>query len=205
MPHARILAVHTEAASAVEGVLGVVTGRDLHEVLGDRIYTGPAFSDQPCLAVDKVRYVGEAVAAVLATDLATARAAADEISVEYEELPPVYDIPDGLRGDSFVHDELRPSSVFADLAHLRGVRDTNVCYEYRQLKGDAAADHARAATTVSARTGPRPRTTSRSSSRRRRPGWTATGWRCCPPPRRPPTSGRPSPTCWTCRCPGCGS
>ncbi|AIJ21904.1 xanthine dehydrogenase family protein molybdopterin-binding subunit [Amycolatopsis methanolica] len=152
MPHARIVAVDASAALEIEGVLAVVTGRDLYEVFGDRIYTGPAFSDQPCLAVDKVRYVGEAVAAVLATDLATARAAAEEVAVEYEELPPVYDIADGLRGDSFVHEELRPSSVFADLAHLRGVRDTNVCYEYRQISGDAAAEHAAATTTVSATT-----------------------------------------------------
>lgn len=152
LPHARIVDIDTAAALRIDGVLGVITGQDVYEALGERVYTGPAFSDQPCMAVDKVRFVGEAVAAVLATDLATARAAADEIAVEYEELPPVYDIPDALRGDSFVHDELRPSSVFADLAHLRGVRDTNVNYEYRQVKGDAAAEHARAATTVSART-----------------------------------------------------
>jgi CO/xanthine dehydrogenase Mo-binding subunit len=152
MPHARILSIDTSAALEIDGVLEVVTGQDLHKVFGDRIYTGPAFSDQPCLAVDKVRFVGEAVAAVLAVDLATARAAADEISVEYEELTPVYDIEHALNGDSFVHDELRPSSVFADLAHLQGVRDTNVCYEYRQINGDAAAAHDAAATTVSATT-----------------------------------------------------
>lgn len=152
MPHARIVSVDPTAALEMEGVLGVVTGRDLHGVFGDRIYTGPAFADQPCLAVDKVRYVGEAVVAVLATDLATARAAAEEVAVEYDELPPVYDIADGLRGDSFVHEELRPSSVFADLAHLSGVRDTNVCYEYRQINGDATAAHAGAAATVSVTT-----------------------------------------------------
>ncbi|WP_322723377.1 xanthine dehydrogenase family protein molybdopterin-binding subunit [Streptomyces spongiae] len=151
-PHARIVAVHTEDALAIEGVLAVVTGRDLHEVLGDRIYTGPAFADQPCLAVDKTRFVGEAIAAVLATDPDIARAAADEIAVEYEELPPVYDIDDALRGEAFVHEELRPSSVFADLAHLHGVRGTNVNYEYRQILGDAAAERERAATTVSATT-----------------------------------------------------
>lgn len=152
MPHARIRSVDTSAAWDVDGVLEVVTGRDLYEVFGDRLYTGPAFSDQPCLAVDKVRFVGEPVAAVLAVDLATAQAAADEVAVEYEELTPVYGIDDALEGRSFVHDELRPSSVFADLAHLRGVRDTNVCYEYRQVDGDAAAAHGSASATVSATT-----------------------------------------------------
>ncbi|GAA1380934.1 xanthine dehydrogenase family protein molybdopterin-binding subunit [Pseudonocardia kongjuensis] len=152
VPHARIIGVDPAPALELDGVLAVVTGRDLHQILGDRVFTGPAFSDQPCLAVDKVRYVGEAVAAVLATDRRTARAAADLVVVEYEELPPVHDIAAGLRGGSFVHDELRPSSVFADLAHLSGVRDTNVCYEYRQVSGDAAAERAAAASTVTATT-----------------------------------------------------
>lgn len=138
-PHARIAGIDTSAALEHEGVYAVVSGQDLYADLGDRIYTGPAFADQPCLAVGKVRYVGEPVAAVLAVDAASARAAADLVVVEYDDLEPVYDIADALRGETFVHEELRPSSVFADLAHLKGVRDTNVNYEYRQVKGDAAA------------------------------------------------------------------
>jgi CO/xanthine dehydrogenase Mo-binding subunit len=152
MPHARIMAVDVEAALKQDGVLAVFTGRDLHDIFGDRMFTGPAFADQPCLAVDKTRYVGEPIAAVLAVDSATARAAVDEIVVEYDELPPVYDIAAALAGDHFVHDELRPSSVFADLAHLSGVRGTNVNYEYRQVNGDATAQHAAATTTVHATT-----------------------------------------------------
>jgi CO/xanthine dehydrogenase Mo-binding subunit len=152
MPHARIVSVDVRAALKEEGVLQVVTGRDLHSFFGDRLFTGPAFADQPCLAVDKTRFVGEPIAAVLAVDLETARAAVNEIVVEYDELPPVYDIDDALTGTSFVHDELRPSSVFADLAHLNGVRDTNVNYEYRQVRGDAKAAHKEAPTTVSAST-----------------------------------------------------
>lgn len=147
-PHALISAVHVEDALAVPGVFGVVTGADLHKQLGDRILTGPAFADQPGLAYDKVRYVGEPVAAVLADDLATARAAADAVWVEYEELTPVYDLAAALDGDAFVHDELRPSSVFGDLRHLHGVRDTNVNYEYRLRLGDAAAAREAGAHTV---------------------------------------------------------
>ncbi|WP_426246473.1 xanthine dehydrogenase family protein molybdopterin-binding subunit [Nocardioides sp. LHG3406-4] len=149
-PHARIVSVDTEAAAAMDGVIAVVTGADLFAEYGDRFLTGPAFADQPSLAFDKVRYVGEPVAAVLARDLATAHAAADTIAVEYDELTPVYDLDTALRGETFVHDELRPSSVFADLAHLSGVRDTNVNYEYHQINGDAPAAHQRAATTVEA-------------------------------------------------------
>jgi CO/xanthine dehydrogenase Mo-binding subunit len=148
-PHARIAAVHTEDALALPGVYAVVTGTDLHKQLGDRLFTGPAFADQPALAYDKVRYVGEPVAAVLATDLATARAAADAVYVDYEELTPVHDLTDALDGSSFVHDELRPSAVFGDLRHLRGVRDTNVNYTYNLRHGDAEAARESGAHTVS--------------------------------------------------------
>jgi CO/xanthine dehydrogenase Mo-binding subunit len=147
-PHARINEVHVDEALAMPGVYAVVTGLDLYKQLGDRILTGPAFADQPGLAHEKVRYVGEPVAAVLAADLKTARAAADAVWVDYEELPPVYDLRDALEGDAYVHDELRPSSVFGDLKHLRGVRDTNVNYEYHLRHGDAAAARDVGATTV---------------------------------------------------------
>lgn len=152
MPHAKIVTVGTAEAASVDGVFRVVTGQDLHEVLGDRIYTGPAFADQPCLAVDKTRYVGEPVAAVLAINRRTAQQAADLVTVEYDELTAVHDVSAALDGGAFVHDELRPSSVFADLAHLNGIRDTNVAYEYRQVKGDAVAQTAAAATTVNVTT-----------------------------------------------------
>lgn len=148
VPHARIVSVDVEAAAAEPGVFAVVTGSDLHALYGDRIFTGPAFADQPCLAFDKTRFVGEPIAAVLATDRSVAQSAADLIAVEYEELTPVHDVHAALEGKAFVHSELRPSSVFADLAHLNGVRDTNVAYRYRQINGDATAERAAAATTV---------------------------------------------------------
>jgi CO/xanthine dehydrogenase Mo-binding subunit len=75
-----IKSVDVAEAAGLDGVIAVVTGPDLHAILGDRMFTGPAFSDQPPLAIDKVRYVGEPVAAVLAQDLATARAAVDLIT-----------------------------------------------------------------------------------------------------------------------------
>ncbi|NLU74999.1 molybdopterin-dependent oxidoreductase [Streptomyces sp. HNM0575] len=135
-PHACIAAVATERAAAVDGVVAVVTGGDLYRLLGERIFTGPAFTDQPCLAVGKVRYVGEPVAAVIAHTAAAAREAADEIEIEYDDLPPVHDVDAAVEGGAYVHEELRPSSVFGDLRHLHGVRDTNVNYEYVLRKGD---------------------------------------------------------------------
>ncbi len=80
---------------------------------------------------------------------------------------------------SFVHDELRPSAVFGDLRHLRGVRDTNVNYTYSLRHGDAeAARDVRRAHGAAASSGHRPPTTCRSSCRARSPGSTAAGWRC---------------------------
>src|ERR1700741_3629880 len=65
--HGRIRRLDVSAAQAVGGVHRVVTAADLKEIVPDPYY-GPAFHDQPVLAVDKVRYVGEPVAVVLASD-----------------------------------------------------------------------------------------------------------------------------------------
>ncbi|HZZ45912.1 MAG TPA: xanthine dehydrogenase family protein molybdopterin-binding subunit [Pseudonocardia sp.] len=135
-PHALIDTVRADGARSMPGVVAVVTGAELYERYGDALLTGPAFSDQPCLAVGKVRYVGEPVAAVLAHGSAAARAAADEIEVGYTELQPVHDVDAAIAGGPYVHDELRPSAVFGDLRHLRGKRDTNVTYEYTLARGD---------------------------------------------------------------------
>ncbi|WP_216355968.1 xanthine dehydrogenase family protein molybdopterin-binding subunit [Streptomyces sp. MP131-18] len=138
-PHARIRSVEVDEALAIDGVQAVVTGADLYAALGEHVLTGPAFQDQPAMAYDRVRYVGEPVAAVIATDLATARAATESVHVDYEDLEAVYDVDDALTGRAFVHDELRPSAVFGDLRHLNGVRDTNVNYEFRLARGDTDA------------------------------------------------------------------
>lgn len=148
-PHARIVSVATDAALAVDGVISVLTGADLHVRLGSAMYTGPAFADQPVLALDRVRFVGEPVVAVLAEDRATARWAAGLVEVTYEELTPVLGIDDALAGRSYVHEELKPSRVFEDLAHLRGVRFTNVNYEYTLRHGSAHTALSAAASSVS--------------------------------------------------------
>ena len=65
--HGRIRRIDVSAARAVAGVHSVVTAKEVMTILPDPYY-GPAFHDQPVLAVDKVRYVGEPVAVVLASD-----------------------------------------------------------------------------------------------------------------------------------------
>lgn len=143
--HARILSIDTRAASAVAGVFKVVTARDVIEVIPDPHY-GPAFHDQPILAIDKVRHIGEPVAVVLADDVHVAEMAAGLVNVEYEVLPAVFDEVEAAHNtDILVHDVLRPAGTFPDLKHLAGRKGTNVALDYRLRHGDVDKAFAEAA------------------------------------------------------------
>jgi len=99
--HARLARVDGRRAEALPGVYAVIT-RDDQRRLG---MFGAAYKDQTIVAVDKVRYVGDAVAAVAAVDEATAEQALNLIEVEYEELPSVTSIDEALApGAPLVHD-----------------------------------------------------------------------------------------------------
>jgi CO/xanthine dehydrogenase Mo-binding subunit len=143
VPHGRILEIDTEAARALAGVHRVITGEDIRKLIPEPYY-GPAFHDQPILALDKVRHVGEPVAVVLASDPHIAEQAVQLISADYEELPAVYDEVAAMAPDILVHDVLRPAGTFADLKHLKGRGGTNVALDYHLRRGDADAALARA-------------------------------------------------------------
>lgn len=91
-PHARIQSIDTSAALALEGVHDVITGRDMPTAYGIIPWT----RDEHALAVEKVRFVGDAVACVAAVDEDTANAALDLIDVEYEALPYYLDPEEAL-------------------------------------------------------------------------------------------------------------
>ena len=97
-PRALVKRIDTAAAEALDGVLRVVTARD---VPGDRT-VGLIVNDWPVLVAEgeETRYVGDVLAAVLAKDEATVRKAVDLIEVEYEVLPPVCDPAAALRPDA---------------------------------------------------------------------------------------------------------
>ena len=120
--HGRIKSIDTSAAKKIPGVYRVITADDVRKVIPDPYY-GPAFHDQPILAIDKVRFVGEPVAVVLAADPHVAEAATQEIVAEYEELPAVYDEVEAMTSPVYVHDELKPAGTFADLKHLKGQQE----------------------------------------------------------------------------------
>jgi 4-hydroxybenzoyl-CoA reductase subunit alpha len=104
-PHARILNIDTSRAERLPGVKAVVTGKDFG---GWTWGWMPATRDEPPLAVDKVRYMAEAVAGVAATSEDTAEEACELIKVDYEELPGVFDPEEAMReGAPKVHDYVK--------------------------------------------------------------------------------------------------
>jgi nicotinate dehydrogenase large molybdopterin subunit len=100
-PHARIVSIDATEAEALAGVEGIITAADVPGQDGFGVFV----TDQPVMARDKVRYVGEPIAAVAAEDLAAARRAVAKIRVEYEMLPAVFDPDEAMvDGASVVHD-----------------------------------------------------------------------------------------------------
>jgi CO/xanthine dehydrogenase Mo-binding subunit len=139
--HARIASVHTGAAERMPGVACVLLGRDLDDI---EPYYGHAIKDRPIVAIDRVRFAGEPVAAVAAEDPATAAAAVQAIEVEYEELPPVLTLDDALaEGAPQLHEGPMHVGLFHGLGELRE-REGNVCYRYRIARGEIEATLAHA-------------------------------------------------------------
>jgi len=132
--HGRIKRIDVAAAQALAGVYRVITSREIKEVIPEPYY-GPAFRDQPVLALDKVRYVGEPVAVVLASDPHVAEEAVHLISAEYEELPAVYDEVEAMTSKAIVHDVLKPAGTFPDLRHFKGRTNTNVALDFHLRRG----------------------------------------------------------------------
>jgi CO/xanthine dehydrogenase Mo-binding subunit len=100
VPHARIVRIDTSKARTLSGVRAVLTGADLPPV-----YVGSRMKDMPVLARERVRFVGDPVAAVAAESRETAAEAVSLIEVEYDELPAVYDPEDALRpGAPILHE-----------------------------------------------------------------------------------------------------
>ncbi len=129
LPHARIVSIDTRPAEQIDGVHAVVTGRDAPNPFG----VLPVSQDETALAVDRVRYIGDGVAAVAADSEEIALAALAAIDVEYEELRAFLEIEDSLEE---VPEELR--------LHEKTVGSTNIHKQVTQDFGDVDAAFARA-------------------------------------------------------------
>ncbi len=110
--HARILNIDTSKAQRLPGVKAVVTAKEAGVV---KYGVSPARYDETLFCVDKVRYIGDEVAAVAAVDLDTAHEALSLIRVDYEELPAVLTIEEALaEGAPILHEEF-PKNICAEV------------------------------------------------------------------------------------------
>lgn len=117
--HARIIDIDTSEAEKIPGVEAVITHRDVPGTDGFGVFV----HDQPVMARDKVRYVGEAVAAVAAEDVVTAREALKHIKVTYEELDGVFDALEAMKdGAPVVHDDA-PDNIVKHIPIRKGDTD----------------------------------------------------------------------------------
>ena len=116
--HANIGSIDREAARKMPGVVAVVTGEELAAVISPWVgvlshMKGLKSAPQRAIAVDRVCWQGEAVAAIVATSRAAAEDAADHVSVEYEELPVVTDMRTALdAGTPVIHPSLGDNLAF---------------------------------------------------------------------------------------------
>ena len=146
LAHARLVRIDASKARQLPGVIATLTRDDIQQF---NYKYGATYKDQSIVAVDKVRYVGDPVAAVLADDAAAAEEALELIDVEYEELAKVGNIEDAISpGAPLVHEagvaraELR-GSVYGAPERFNG---TNICYylsfgRKEVAQGFAGADH----------------------------------------------------------------
>jgi CO/xanthine dehydrogenase Mo-binding subunit len=126
--HGRLVHVDTARARRLIGVRAVVTGAELPFLHGESLV------DEPFLARDRVRYKGEAVAAVAAVDEETADEALDLIRVEYEELPAVFDPVEAAQPEApLLHPEL---GSYRHAPLIQPVPGTNICNHLVVRKGD---------------------------------------------------------------------
>src|SRR5262249_27370171 len=116
VPHARIKRIDMSRAEQLEGVVAVAVGADAPNPFGIL----PVGHDEHALAADKVRYVGDNVACVVAVSEAIAEQALELIDVQYEVLPAYFDPERSMRAETdLIHDN-KPHNIEKDYHHVFG-------------------------------------------------------------------------------------
>ena len=140
--HAQITGIGTARALQQEDVAAVITGADLLDLdISPRF--GGAIQDRPILAIDKVRFVGEPVAIVIAESEASARRAAQEVVVSYEELPAAMTLEEALAPWApLIHETVPGATEDPD-------RPTNLGFEHSHGWGDVDSAMKEASVVVS--------------------------------------------------------
>ena len=130
-PHALVKKVNASKALAMPGVKAVVTGADTPG------YIGLYLKDRHIFCTDRVRYVGDPVAGVIAISEEIAEEAARLVEVEYEELPAVFDPLEAIKPDApLLHPDLETYTVVPFIFPQPG---TNISNVFRVRKGDVEA------------------------------------------------------------------
>ena len=189
--HARVRGIDTSEAEALPGVKAVITGKDVSDV---RYGVSPARYDEQVLARDKVRFVGDEVAAVAAVDEATAERAIQLIRVDYEKLPAVLDPFEAMRdGAPVIHEAARQkNNVNTQVDHHFGDVEKGSPRRTRSWSGASAATSPTSrpsSRTAPSRSGITTPATSPFGRRRRCRTTCSTRW----------------PGCWNCPWPGSAS
>src|SRR5262245_37488865 len=131
-PHALVKKIDTSHAEAMPGVVTVVTGPDAPNKYGIL----PVGHDETALAVEKVRYVGDNVACVVATTEAVAEKALELIDVEYDLLPAWFDPEDSMKAEKDWTHSQRPNNIEKDYHHVfsdpdKGFAEAHFVAEHR--------------------------------------------------------------------------
>jgi CO/xanthine dehydrogenase Mo-binding subunit len=128
IPHGRIVKLETRKARNLPGVAALVTGEDVPFVFGATI------RDQPFLARDRVRFVGDPMAAVAAVDLDTAEEALSLVQFELEPLPALFDPAQAMKPEAIlIHEGL---SRYAVAPGIFPVGASNICNHFKLRRGD---------------------------------------------------------------------
>ncbi len=127
LPHAKLLNIDTSKAEKLAGVRAIVTAKDT-----PNIRMGWFVKDETVFAYEKVRYIGEPVAAVAACDEATAEEAIQLIDVEYEELPVLFDPLEAMQdGAPKIHEDIENY-----ICGIKTEKYGNICFHSTLRKGD---------------------------------------------------------------------
>jgi len=127
-PHAKIMEVNVLQARRVPGVVSIITGRDVPYLYGRSV------GDQPVVAADRVRHVGDIVAAVAAETLEAAEEAVEKIETKFEALPAVFDVEESLAAEApLVHANM---AAYWHEKLANPVPGTNICSRLTLVHGD---------------------------------------------------------------------
>ncbi|MDO9217860.1 MAG: molybdopterin-dependent oxidoreductase, partial [Lacisediminimonas sp.] len=145
VPHGRIRSIDISAALAMPGVVAILTGADLARLPGGSPFWGLSLKDRPVIAIDRVRYVGDPIAAIAAVDEFSAEEALDAIMIDIEPLPYVTTSAEAMEaGAPILHDNMTALGDFYFRGKATPVAGSNIFQDYAYESGQPEQAFARA-------------------------------------------------------------